>query len=100
MDALGVVELKVTANPGARLSRRRVAFDVHIFILDGSPEPLSKDVVKRSPFARHTDARACTLQGADVCLARALAALIGVEDFRLRLADLRLGAYLYGDVFV
>jgi hypothetical protein len=87
MDPLRVVEFKVTANPGARLSRRRVAFDVYIFVLDGSPEPLSKDVVKSSPFAIHTDAHAGGLQGADVGMARELAALIRVEDFRLRLAE-------------
>lgn len=83
MRSPAVVERDELAEAGLDVGDRVVGLEIHLLILDGSPEAFDKDVVPPAAFAIHADLDAMFLEGAGEFDAGELAALVGVEDFRL-----------------
>ena len=63
---------------------RLVGMEVDLLVFDGPPETLDKDVVEYPATAIHSDPDIVFLQQPGKRTAGKLAALIGVENFRLR----------------
>ena len=69
----------------AQLGERGVLVQVDVLVLDRTPEAFDKCVVERTVAAVHTDSDVALLQRRQEQLTGKLRALIGVEDFRLRI---------------
>lgn len=61
---------------------RLAGFEIHLIVLDGSPEALDKDVVMPTALAVHADTNAIRLELSGKFAAGELAALVSIEDFR------------------
>ncbi len=72
--------------------------EVDLFILETPPQPFHEDVVPPPPRPIHTDLNPVVVQQPGECLARELAALIGVEDLRSAILGHRLLHRLQADV--
>src|SRR3954470_21656276 len=55
MGAPSIVEVQITAHRSASLADRVVGPEVHLLVLDRSPEPLDEDVVAPGALAIHAD---------------------------------------------
>src|ERR1700730_17605803 len=78
-----IVEVEVTPDRCTCLGRGVVGSEIHLLVLDATPQPLDEDVVAPSALAVHADGDPVFDQHASECRAGELAALIRVEDFRL-----------------
>lgn len=85
-----VVEPDPLANALAGLAAAFEGVQIYTFILQGAPEPFDHHVVHPAALAVHGDADPGVLQHLQEILARELAALIRVEDFRRPMAAQRL----------
>ena len=75
-----VVEVDPGREAGLQLHEVLVLAEVHVLVLQAPPEALNHHVVDPAPLAVHAHANAVGLRELDPCLARELAALIGVQD--------------------
>src|SRR5580704_14699128 len=87
MRATTIVEIEVASDRCARLGRGVVSSEIHLLVLDATPQPLDEDVVPPGALAVHADSDPIFDQHASECRAGELAALIRVEDFRLAVAS-------------
>src|SRR5450631_4735971 len=87
MRSSAIVEVEVTPDRCARLGRGVVSSEIHLLVLDATPQPLDEDVVPPGALAVHADSDPIFDQHAGECRAGELAALIRVEDFRLAVAS-------------
>ena len=84
---LVVVEVKVALESGVERLPVGIVLEVHILVLHRPPQPLDEHVVERPAAAVHADAYCGLEQRTRELLARKLAALVGVEDLRMALAQ-------------
>ena len=82
MKAFLVVKVQPGANARLGLSNRSVCVQVHVLILQASPQPLNKNVVHTPALTVHADLDTVGFQHAGEVGAGKLTALIGIEDFR------------------
>ena len=83
MGALAVVTINPAADSDPCLASCFECVEIDAFVFERPPESLDHDVVHPAPFAVHRDFDVGILQYAGERIAGKLAALIGVEDFRL-----------------
>jgi hypothetical protein len=53
---------------------------IHFFVFNGSPQPLSKNIVKCPSFPIHTDFHLCGLQELPILRTREVTPLIAITD--------------------
>lgn len=82
MGPVMIIEVDPPADPNPGVAPARDGVQVDALVLEGSPQPLDKDVVEEPPLAIHRDARAGLLQAVRPGPGCELAALVGVEDIR------------------
>ena len=82
VQPLFVVEAEVRAQAVDRCRNGGVALQVHLLVLDRSPQPLDEHVVECPPPAIHADLHVGGVEPPGEGVAGELAALIGVEDRR------------------
>src|SRR3954453_580677 len=75
-----IVEVQIPADRGASLADRVVGPEIHLLVLDRSPEPLDEDVVAPGALAIHADGDAGLEEHVGEVGAGELRALVGVED--------------------
>ncbi len=97
MRPLIVIKRKITSQSVQQLRNLFIVLDIDLFILEGSPKSLDKDVVYHSATAVHTDVDAALSEHGDKAVARELRALISIEDVGLRKAQCLLQR-LYAEV--
>jgi hypothetical protein len=56
MEPLLIVKVQVVPHPFPCLTGTGIIFDVHLLVFNGSPQAISKNIVKRTTFAIHADA--------------------------------------------
>src|ERR1700704_5900135 len=78
-----IVKLEVSSDRSPGLGHRAIGSEIHFLVFDRPPKPLDKDIVAPRTFAVHADGDAVFEQHAGKLGAGELAALIGVENFRL-----------------
>src|SRR6516165_8695100 len=83
MWTLPIVEVEIASNGAAGFSDALVSSQIHFLVFDGSPQTLNKHVVSPSALAIHADRYSSISKNTGERRAGELAALIGVEDFRL-----------------
>src|SRR5580704_6066444 len=86
MLAFVVVKAEPGANPSLGLGNVLIGIEVDFLVFETAPQPLDKDIVHAAAFAVHADRDAMPLQGAGKSVTGELAALVGIEDFRLAIA--------------
>lgn len=69
----------------AQIGERGVLVQVDVLVLDGAPEAFDEGIVQRTAATIHTDSDIALFQRRQEQLTGELRALIGVEDFRLRI---------------
>ena len=84
MWSLAVVDVDEPPEACLGMRNRLVGLELHLVVLDGSPETLDEDVVTPAAFAVHADPNAIRLELPGEFGAGELAALVGVEDFPVR----------------
>lgn len=82
MEPLGVVEDEVLLDALPGLSDGLVVLGIHVFVLQGSPEPFGEDVVHAPASSVHADENGGIQQHLREVAARKLRPLVGVEDLR------------------
>lgn len=85
MRAQGIVFVEEAPQAIAQLGERGVLVQVDVLVFDRAPEAFDERVVERTAAAVHTDSDVALLQRRQEQLTGELRALIGVEDFRLRI---------------
>lgn len=80
MRAAGDVEGQISADPGACLGHAGICPQVDLFVFDGAPQALDKDIVAPRALAIHADLDLAGGQHLDELGRGELAALICVED--------------------
>jgi len=83
MTTLVIVIDKVTGQFQVSFRRCLVVTQIHILILNRSPQTLNHDVIKRMPDAVHADGNPGICQTCGKQFTRKLTALVCVEDFRV-----------------
>jgi hypothetical protein len=78
-----VIKLEVTAQALPSNCDRFIVFEIHLFILDGSPQSLDKDVIKNPSSSIMTDGNPLSLQTRGKVSTGILASLVGVENLGL-----------------
>ena len=82
MRTLAVVEGEIFAQANHQFPHRGVALQIHVLMLDVTPQPFNKNVVERSPPSIHADDHVFSLEDRSECIAGELRSLIAVEDLR------------------
>ena len=82
MKSLHVVEEEIPCQTITCLEDRLVLVQIDFLVLNGSPQPLDKNIVEYSTPAIHADADAMLFQAASKPPAGKLAALIRIENSR------------------
>lgn len=82
MRVLRVVEVQISADPGAGFRDAGIGPQVNLLVFDGAPEALDEDVVPPGALAIHADLDLSSGQHFDELGRSELAALIGVEYLR------------------
>lgn len=85
MRAQEIVFVEEAPQAIAQLGERGVLVQVDVLVFDRAPEAFDERVVERTAAAVHTDSDVALLQRRQEQLTGELRALIGVEDFRLRI---------------
>src|SRR6185312_14649660 len=80
MGSPPIVEVQIPTDRGPGLADRVVSPEIHLLVLDRSPEPFDEDVVPPRASAIHADGDAGLEQHAGEVVAGELRALVGVED--------------------
>ena len=75
MRPAGIIEAEIAANRSPRLGHRVVGLEIHLLILDGSPQPFDEHVVAPCAPAVHADGDGIVGQQAGERRAGELAAL-------------------------
>jgi hypothetical protein len=57
-----VVELEIIIDPSSGFCHTVVGFEIHLFILQGTPHPFDEDIVDPSTLAIHADLDACMFE--------------------------------------
>ena len=83
---VGVVEVEIDPQTGLGGRDRVVGFQINLLVLHAAPQALDEDVVAPAALAIHADRDLVVLEHLREVQAGELAALIGVEDFRLAVA--------------
>ncbi len=101
MDTLLIIKAQVVPQPLPCLTGTRVIFDVYFLIYHRSPQPFSKNVIERSPFAIHADPHVMGEEQLRVLWAGKLTALIAITNLRPGLRErslhrLQHKTYLHG----
>ena len=86
MGPVGVVEIEIDSQTGFGGRDRVVGLQIDLLVLDAPPQSLDEDVVAPAALAVHADRDLVVLEHLREVQAGELAALIGVEDFRLAVA--------------
>src|SRR6202451_3994960 len=82
MQPFLVVEPEIPFDPGSRLRHRLVIFQVHLLVLERSPQPLNENVVHTASPPIHADGDLPGRQLTGELLAGELRTLIAVEYLR------------------
>src|SRR5438132_7804574 len=82
MQAIVIVELKIRVQPAFGIRDRLILFEIHLLILDASPEPFNENVVQCSSSAIPTDAHVCGLEPVRKFRTGKLRSLVVVENVR------------------
>src|SRR5260370_35907764 len=85
MQAILIVELKMRFQPSFRIRYRLIIFEIHLLILDASPESFDENIVQSSPAAIPTDANSCCLQATSKIHTGKLHSLVVVKNLGSRL---------------
>src|SRR5258708_19670495 len=85
MQAILIVELKIRFQPSFRIRYRLIIFEIHLLILDASPESFDENSVQSSPAAIPTDANSCCLQATSKIHTGKLHSLVVVKNLGSRL---------------
>ena len=93
-----IVEGHVARHPLLGVEDGLVGMEVDLFIFEAPPQPFDEDVVAPASRPIHTDLNSVLFQQPGECLARELAALIGVEDLWSAILVHRLLHRLQADV--
>ena len=83
MRPLAVVEVQIPADRSARFAGAVIGPEVDLLVFDRAPPPLDKHVVQPSAAAVHADRDGLRQEETGEVGAGELAALVGVEDFRV-----------------
>src|SRR5262245_4249779 len=84
MNALPIVELKISTQARGDLWHGFVITDVDVFVFDASPQPLNEDVVQRPASPVHANGDLALFENPGERATGELRTLIRVEDLRLR----------------
>ena len=84
MQAILIVELKILFQPAFCIRDRLILFEIHLLVLNASPEPFNENVVQCSSSAIPTDAHVCGLEPVRKFRTGKLRSLVVVENFRSR----------------
>src|SRR5437016_2390110 len=87
MQAILIVELKIRFQPAFCIRDRLILFEIHLLVLDTSPEPFHENVVQCSSSAIPTDAHVCSLEPIRKLCTGKLRSLVVVENVRPRLLE-------------
>ena len=98
MKPVVVVEMKIPFEILFELLHVLIVVQVDPFILDTAPQPLDGNVVGGSADTVHGDLDTMVFEGLCVDVAGVLASLVGIEDFRLRVACQCIREYLHHKV--
>src|SRR5881398_2715154 len=82
MQTILIVELKIRVQPAFCIRDRLILLEIHLLILNTSPEPFNENVVQCSSSAIPTDAYVCGLEPVRKFLTGKLRSLVVVENFR------------------
>src|SRR6266849_11088835 len=85
MQAILIVELKILFQPTFCIRDRLIILEIHLLILDASPESFDENIVQSSPAAIPTDANPCCLEATSKIHTRKLRSLVVVKNLRSRL---------------
>ena len=83
MYSLRIVEIYIVLNAGPQLRQTDIIFDFDVFIFQRPPETLHLCIVAAASAPVHADLNSIFLQFSDELITGLLAALVGIEDFRL-----------------
>src|SRR6516165_7031518 len=78
-----IVEIEIASDGAAGFANAVIGPQIHLLVFDASPQTLDEHVVAPSALAIHADRYSPVGKRAGERRAGELAALIGVEDFRL-----------------
>src|SRR5215470_9087444 len=81
--ALSIVEVEIASDGAAGFANAVIGPQIHLLVFDASPQTLNEHVVTPSALAIHADRYSPVGKRAGERRAGELAALVGVEDFRL-----------------
>lgn len=82
MEPFCVVKLKVLRQAQLQFRHVNVPFQIHVFVLDASPESFDKDVVQCPAAPIHADRNVVQLEYAGKRIASELTALVGIKYLR------------------
>jgi hypothetical protein len=85
MQAILIVELKIRFQPSFCVRDRLIILEIHLLILNASPESFDENIVQSSPAAIPTDANPCCLEATSKIHTGKLRSLVGVKNLRSRL---------------
>ncbi len=97
VESGGVVKRDVVADARARLADRVVSVQVHLLVLDRSPDAFDEDVVAPAAPSVQADPDAFPLQSSGEGLAGELRSLVGVEYLRFSIHGKRLFQRLHAE---
>ena len=83
MGSFLIIEGEIAIETPKEQGNGLVLLEINIFILDGSPEALIKNIIKGAPFAVHTDPDLCRFQHRCKSRCCELRTLVGVKNFRM-----------------
>ena len=87
MGTLGIVEAEIVAETGPCIPGVLISFEIHLFVLHRTPQPLYEQVVAVAPFPTHADSDAMLFQESGKGFTGELGALVGVEYVRSALPE-------------
>ena len=83
MYSLCIVEIHIVLNAEPQLRQTDIIFDFDVFVFQRPPETLHLCIIAAASTPVHTDLNSIFLQFSDELITGLLAALVGIEDFRL-----------------
>ena len=83
MKPLGVIEVYIALDSETQLRQTDIIFDFDVFVFQRPPETLHFCIIPTATSPIHADLNVVSLQLFNELIVCELAALVGIEDFRL-----------------
>ena len=84
MQAILIIELKIRFQSSFCIRDRLILLEIHLLVLNASPEPFNENIVQCSSSAIPTDAHVCCLEPVRKFRTGKLRSLVVVENLRSR----------------